>query len=421
MTLGISFRSGFMLFVCSLSLTGCKIDQELDARLVSRDEEYSQLTQDFGRWTSGGEIRVLDWDTAVELLKTRNIQLRRERTRIENLKRAKDEQWKTWLPRVGVYASLFTSLSELGNLAFSDPSVSVGAPLNIPSPLSEKARAFENALSYLQAVDNERLTYRRQVVRLHGIYSSAERLEERMKTGKSGAENVSEGLRALESKESSREQMRAISSQMVQILNLPGEQPYPAAHTRPVVDYSGKISKLVPGKNYGELAVRLMAYQIEGAVLREKGIKLRKWPSLSVSSSSPALYDSRSDDGAGYFDPDRISLFGSLAKSYDFTGGEARSIESAEDNTRFVKENLRLNMDREAREWERLRNRYRQLLATQEIAEQRLARIRKSSPEGSAAAGLIAVRSAQAALETARQSKEQLNMEVWIWDERKWN
>ncbi len=418
---GMSIGSRIMLSFLFLFLAGCKVGEELNERLVARNEKYSELTQDYGRWTSREEFRVLDWDTAVKILQARNTQLRREQTRIENLKRERDEQWKTWLPQVGVYANLFSSLSELGNLAFSDPSIAVTAPLNIPDPVSEKARAFENALSYLQAIDNEKLTYRRLIARLHGIYSNAERLEARMKADKIETGSVAEGLRALESKEAYKEQMRGLSSQMVQILNLPGEQPYPDADTRPRVDYSRRINKLVPGKNYGRLAVSLMAYQIEGALLSEKGIKLGRWPSLALSAASPALYDSSRENDSEYFNPDQISLYGSLTKSYEFTGSEVRNIETAEQNTRFVKENLRLNMDREAREWERLRNRYRQLLATQEVAEQRLARIRRSDSEASAFGGLVAVRSAQAQLLAARQSKEQLDMQIWIWDESKWN
>lgn len=414
-------RSRIVLFLLSTLTTGCKVGEELNARLDARSEEYSRLTQEMGLSISGGEVRVLDWDTALGILEERNIQLRRGRTRIEDLKRQRDEQWKDWLPRVGLYANLFSSLSDLGNLAFTDPSVSVIAPLNIPNPLTERARAFDNALSYLRAVDSEKLAYRRLVVRLYGIYSSAGRLEQRMAAERTEAGSVDDGLQALETRESYRDQIGTIRSQMVQILNLPGEQPYPASSTRPELDYSGKIHKLVPGKNYGELAVKLMAYQIEGALLAEKGIKLRKWPAISLSASSPPLYDSNSNSDTGYFDPEQISLFGSLAKSYEFTGQEARSIESAEENTQYVKENLRLNMDQEAREWERLRKRYRQLLERQEIAEQRLARIRRSGPGGSAAAGLKAVRSVSSALESAKLSKEQLDTEIWVWDERKWN
>jgi len=230
--------------------------------------------------------------------------------------------------------------------------------------------------------------------------------------------SVSNALGQLEAKASDNAAVEALQSQLVQILNLPGSKPLPVSSSRPNIDYEGKFRKFVPGRNYGMLAVRLSAYRIEGALLREKGIKLRKWPNLSLSSSIPALYDTQGN--RDITDTGQIALFGGLTKSYDLAGADVDSVKSAKENTEFVKENLRLQLDRDTRQWNRLQQQYEGLMIKKKIATERLAKIRKGSPVASAAVDLSVVREATGALAQLEQLKEQLDLEIWTWDDGAW-
>jgi hypothetical protein len=403
---------------------GC-VTKSLGKRISKLSLSSAAQTQQFNRVNQTSSPSYLSWKEASGLLLTRNLNLQLARTRLAATKKQRDEQWKTWLPRVGVYANLQSSLSQLANLAFSDFSAAVVAPLNIPNPLTEQATAYENALTYLESKDSLELTERRQITALYRIFSRFDEFQTPEKapaTASTRPSSVSDALTALETQTSRAEVIKSYQAELAQLLNLPGTQPTPIASTRPKLNYETRIHQLVPGKNYGQLAVRLSAYQIEGALLREKGIKLRRWPAFSVSASNPSVYDSRSSGSSGaYFDTEKIALFGGLTKSYDFTGAEADGIRSAEENTDFIKQNLRLRLDQESREWLRLRAQYEQILLRKRLANDRLARIQRGQQGGSATSQLLALREARRALASVAQTQEQLDLELWVWDDDKWN
>jgi hypothetical protein len=402
-------------------MTGC-VSKALDARLETNRASVSAQIRELDDSHRAGDTMSLDWKTALKILEERNLSLRQSRIRIQDLKKARDEQWKTWVPRVGIYANLLSSLAELGSLSSGDLNASVVAPLNIPNPVTERAQAFANALSYLEGVDSLELNYRRQVSALYRIFSRYDSLLAREAAGTpqdERAESVSDALGSLESSASHRESVGYLRENLAQLLNLPGQSPTPVPGTRPDLNYEKRIGKLVPGKNYGMLATRLSAYQIEAALLREKGVEMRQWPSVWVNGTTPALYNSNQEGTADTFDSERIFLFAGLAKTYDITGRDADSVNSAKENTEFVKKSLRLRLDQESREWIRLRERYDHLLLKREIARERLQLMRKRD-RGSAFADLNSLRGAQSMLAGIESSMEQLELEVWVWDDDKW-
>lgn len=402
--------------------TGCiskRLEKSLEAdraSVVAQRGELAALNR------SGNTYKV-DWKTAVNLLDERNLSLRQSRDRLKRLQKTRDEQWKTWVPRLGVYASVLSSLAELGTLGTSDLNASVIAPLNIPNPLTEQAQAYANALSYLEAKDSSELNYRRQVVTLYRIFSRYEALLARKAPVASNSgrdESIGGALGKMEGRASHEEMEESLQASLAQILNLPGKSPVPVPQSRPKLDYRNRIHSLDPGKNYGQLAVRLSAYQIEAAVLREKGVKLSEWPTAWGNATTPAIYNTESGDNGNTFDVEQVSLFAGLSKSYDITGREADGIKTAKENTEFVKQNLRLRLDQESREWIRLRRRYEQLQTKQKLAEERLLLVQQRN-RGSALADLNALRKGQDALASIEVAKEQLELEVWVWDDDKWN
>ncbi len=401
--------------------TGC-ISKQLETRMeVDRASVVAQ-TRELAALNRSGNTYNVDWKTAVNLLNERNLSLRQSRDRLKRLQKTRDEQWKTWVPRLGVYASVLSSLAELGTLGTSDLSASVIAPLNIPNPVTEHAQAYANALSYLEAKDSLELSYRRQVVTLYRVFSRYDALFTRKALDASNSgrdESIAGALGAMEKRGSQTEMEESLQASLAQLLNLPGKSPLPVPKSRPKLNYSDRIGSLVPGKNYGQLAVRLSAYQIEAAVLREKGVKLSEWPTAWSNATTPAIYNTESGDNGNTFDVEQVSLFAGLSKSYDITGREADGIKTAKENTEFVKQNLRLRLDQESREWIRLRHRYDQLLIKQKLAEERLLVVQQRKG-GSALADLNALRKGQDALASIEVAKEQLELEVWVWDDDKW-
>lgn len=411
------------VFVCLIlfpQYSGC-ITQELDENLMERRADVNREISELREKQQVGGSEAITWDQALKILNERNLNLQQSRIRIESLRKARDDQWKNWIPRVGVYANLLSSIAELGSLSNGDLNASVVAPLNIPNPATERAQAFANSLSYLEGVDSLEVNNRREVSSLYRLFSRYETLlanEAERSKKHIGAESVNTALSNIETQVSHRESISSIQENLASLLNLPGENPTPVPGTKPNLDYEHRINKLVPGKNYGLLAVRLYAYQIEGAILREKGVEMSQWPSTWFSGTTPALYDSN-QEGSGSYDSDRISLFAGISRTYDITGREADTIKNAKDNTEFVKKSLRLRMDREVRDWNRLRQRYDQLVMKRQIAKERLQNIQQQD-RGSAMTDLNTLRSARSLLNGIESSMEQLELEIWLWDDEKW-
>lgn len=412
----------FMRFVSFLVIVavspGC-VTKELNQRLSGQFKSVADQTREFDRLINQSGSYPLAWKDALKLLNERNQNLIRSRERSEEILREREEQWKTWVPRPSVFANLDSSLAELGDLSFSDLNASVVAPLTIPNPFTERAKAFENALSYRESEDSLELTYRRNVVSLYQIYSRMARIEEALANIKdANVDSVSGAYSRWESRSASEDSLDSLQSQLVQLLNMPGSKPLPVASTRPNVDYQNKFHKFEPGRNYAKLAVRLSAYRIEGALLREKGVKLRKWPSISLSGSTPPLYDTQGNQD--FADSESIFLFGGLSKSYDLVGADVDSVKTAEQNTEYVKDNLRLQLDRDMRDWNRLQNQYSKLIVKKRIAEERLSKIRKGNSVTSPLIELAMIRSTSSSLVQYEQLKEQLDLEIWTWDDQAW-
>lgn len=412
-----------LLLAIAAAFPGCSVRDEISAEIAREDRLLVARAAEIRGDLRGPERRELSWKEAIARFEARNLNLARDRRRIADLIRERDEQWKEWLPRLNGFVNLQTSLAELGNLGSSNLGGAIIAPLFLPNPLTERARAFELALRTLQSQDNSKVNYRRQVVSLYQLFSTYEQLAAERARLESAAEltnSVSDALSNLESRSSWQQSIDDISQSLAELLQAPGSSFVPRPGTRPDIDYSDKIGSLTPGVNYGQLGTRLLAYQIEAALLQERGVKLSTYPFVTVSASSPAIVDSRRNDAFDFYREDQIFLFSSISESVDFANPDSRRIESAEENTAFVRAQLLQRLDREARNWQRIKERYRQIALKRALARERLERLREKSRSGSARADLEAFRTAYTNLQSLDRAKENLDLEVWIWDESRW-
>jgi hypothetical protein len=413
--------SGLFALLAVLLFSSC-ISEKLDLRLQAHRDDTAGQIKELLAQSKNTNAEEMDWATAVKLLKERNVSLQQARSRVAQVEKARDEQWKTWIPRLGFYFNFLSSIPTLGALSTGNVSASVAAPLNIPNPFTERAQAFANALSYLEAQDSMELTHRMQICALYRLFSQYESLQKRGALEQDLAEkgiDPATALNQLQSRTTHDESIAYLQSSLAQMLDMPGRKPTPVPATRPKISYEDRIHKLVPGQNYGKLALRMSAYQIEAALLREKGVELRQWPSVWANNSTPSLYQNRQGESADTLNADNIYLYAGLSKTYDITGREGDSVKTAKENTEFLRRSMLLRLDQESRQWKRLGDRYNQVLLKEKITKERLAIIKKSEL-GSAMSNLTEFRNLTQALESTRQNREQLELEVWLWDDDKW-
>lgn len=377
-----------------------------------------------GMSTSTGRDVMFSWDQAVERLLGQEIGLRQAESRLAELRRQRKSQWREWLPRPTFYVNLQNSLRELGDFSGDDISAAVYAPLTIPNPWSQTAKAYQNALMEVQATDSLELNRRRQVISLYRVFSDWESMVDASGEGSgffSIDEEVQAALRSMEREIMAEERRQLVQAQLGRMLNLPGVNVIPRPGTLPRIDYESKLGRLVPGKNYAALATRIASYELQAAILRRKGYNMIRWPEPNLSTSLPAVYDSRRNESRFIESGDDIALFGSWSKSVDLTGREAAGIESAEENLVFVRESIRLKLDAEARNWNRLKSRYSALLERRNMLRERLAAVLGSASGGGSADESVAMaRRLLVDLEGADRAKRDLDMEIWLWDDESW-
>jgi len=346
------------------------------------------------------------------------------RERLEEIRRERKNQWREWLPRPTLYVSFQNAFENLGDLTSDDLRGALIAPLTIPNPWTQKARVYQLALTEVQAEAAYELIRRRQTISLYYLFSEWERSTQE-KLENSATASIEEVIRArLQEEEQSlmdQERRQSQRAQFSRLLNLPGTDVTPVTETLPKIDYASKYRRFTPGRNYGLLATRLYAYEIQGSLLREKGIKLSRWPTPTFSTNTPAIYDTTRRDEQFLGELDNISLFGNWGKSFDFTGKQANEIRNAEENVGFTRENISVRIDSESREWERLKKRYDYLLKQRQLVRNRLSNLTDSRTRISTVQeDIIDARKLVSDLQTIERRKESLDLQLWLWDDSAW-
>lgn len=375
-----------------------------------------------GARTADSASEPLDWNAARRLLEENNLNLKRARMRLAELEEDRDRQWRNWLPQLTIFANIQKSLDELSQLSLSDLTVSIAAPLNIPNPVGEQARAYQLALSCLEAQDNYEMQKRRETIALYRLFSEYRQLSKPTRaTPPETAEAKLENLLGERENDITRtEALARIRASLSRTLNLPARSFEPQWQTLPTVDYSNRLDKLVPGKNHGRIAVRLAAYQLQAAMLREKGVEIQQFPSFFFSSSTPNLYQVREGEGSTQLGSDTIALFSGLVQTYEFTGRPGRHRQRARSETLLLQESIRQRMADDALEWRQLKARYREIELKRRVLSERIELVRLGEVRGRAETGLATLRSARETLSSMELTKERLDLEIWQWDDEKW-
>lgn len=410
-----------LLMAAMAALPGCSANRMLDemegerAAIAGRTATVSRKSRD---------ANTMGWNEARAHLLAHNLDIRRSNDRVADLERREREQWKEWLPRPTLYVNLQNSLRELGDLSGDKLSSALFAPLTIPNPVSQQARVYQNALQTVQARDAAEMGRRRQVIQLYRIFVDWRDMDAEVEAAR-GEESIEQAveaaLRRRESETREEERRDMMHAQLSNLLNMPGVNVVPLPGSLPKVDYSARLVHIVPGRNHGLLATRLAAYEIQGSLLRLRGSKLMKWPSVNVNSSVPSIYDSRRSDSPWLDNADQIFLFGAVTQSFDITGRQAADIRNAEENVGFVRESIEQRLHSDARQWQRLKARYGEVETKRRLLDARLAAIRKRGASGARAGDdLDDARTLLRESRNLERAKRQLDMEIWLWDDAAW-
>lgn len=414
-----------------LLIAGCPgcVESRFGQRVADAERKV-YLERDALEESAQKKGRRLDWKTACKLLDAGNPTLRQARNTHAQIERDRKRfAIDQFSPRIAALANLSSALGSLSELKDDNYGIRLYGTFIIPNPLASYARRYSLELQYYQSALSAHEMERRLQANLYGrflMYAHATEttstLEPQTATNASWFGLLEKEIAETRSSVNERDKLRNLRIVLNQLLNTPGENWIPDAGTLPDISYEGKLARLDPKRGYGLLAVKQAAGQIEASLANLWRVKMDKLPSFSIGISIPTLYDSRLDEDG--FNVQETRLFGSLNKSYDFTGSRRESATRAEERARYVQENLRLRLEREIYQLDRAKENYKLLVRERDAMQKSLRWMRRNPPPGSSSEVLMKrlrdELSMRSRLGRNELQRKQMDLEFWIWDESYW-
>jgi len=165
-------RALLLLLVCvAILLTGClSPKKKVAARLA---ELRPQWTTNVAHQAALPEQPV-NWQSAVSLLRARNLKLISGRFDITNSQESVRQVYKDLIPTLDLRANVNRSLKNIGMTTLDDVTFSADSFFNIPGIVNMNARFFSARLTLLRTEMLYRLAEREQMIELYKLFLSFE-------------------------------------------------------------------------------------------------------------------------------------------------------------------------------------------------------------------------------------------------------
>ena len=373
--------------------------------------------------------KPISWASAHRKMVRDNLTLRQSREQVRMAGRATGDQWRSLVPRLGAFVNLGESITELTRINSDNINAQLVANLNVPNPFDFYAGLYAAALQKQSAEWSHELDRRRAYVQLLSLYheehlirEAEEAYERRVKTLSSAApQEMVPRIMTLKNEEESLRRRKAYHrAQINTMLNTPGANWRLEGVPPEIPSFQGNRNLQV-GEDFGGLAMKLQAVQIEVAQLRIKQSQFRQWPNLSFGLSTPPLYTS--GDTSQNFSADNMLFFTGANQSFTITDPIGRrTVRDARRRLQFTREQLRLRAENEALRISQARVAYRALVDEESRLQKRSnrpSRMVSAAPE-------VVLREIEqlAEAETSRQGirrrLHQMDLQFLIWYEKFW-
>ena len=257
------------------------------------------------------------WNEAVKLMTSNNIDVSSSRDQIKIAEEALVQLYRDLIPGAGISAGVNTAFTDLANLSGDDFALNVFSFINIPGVIAYRIRYYASTLELMRARWAYELKLREHTIALHEQFLQYELLQERTKnlvlsSRFQGTTDILSGLdvtpEALQKEESAlnlERQNRKMQASISRLLGSTRSRWVLDTHSVPEWDYVAKPLQMQNPEKFGTLYRQLQALQLEGQRLSKLGVKLRFWPDIYFSISSPPIYKIQ-DDGTEVFEFDRM-------------------------------------------------------------------------------------------------------------------
>lgn len=423
---GLALLAASTLLLCA----GCR---SLPDELSKREAEVTEVIQTQVTALADRPERVVTWTDALALMHEQNLTLRQSRDAITTSRERLRQVNRDLIPGAALTANLTKGITQLGDLNGDDAALSLYGFFNVPGLIQWRMRHYTAELELIRTEWAHELKSRELTIQLRELFVRSTLLDQRRRQlalaqrwPQSGplSFNLDASPQKLEHESllmSLRREADALQDAFGEILGDASVEWTLDSTDIPQFDYADDGLDLHDPARFGGLYRRLQAAELEGARLRQRGIKLQYWPDLTINLSSPPLYQSH---GGQSWSADAIILNLGASVPIDLRGNISQQLRETKRDFARLETKLREQNARTITGLMRARESLRLNTKQLRLAEARLDALR-SLPAAQSPARTRDNLERLLAIDQQRTSllleKTQLESLFWLLDESHWS
>jgi hypothetical protein len=330
-------------------VSGCRNSAKLiEKERLGLDESWASRAAAY----PNRDIKVLNWDDAIKLMRERNPQVLRAVEERERAKRAITQVYKNLLPAMQLRAGIDKRVSELNHLSFDDIRLDLNLYAFFSGILNLRRDVFTAELSYIRANLVSELTLREKTVELYQVFTASRQLQsakKRLDESERVLREIPRSSRTVESAPATVNAMRnqisgleaKINGQLVKSLDVTDYRLELKDEGVPRVDYQQSPLLAIDVARVGVLRRKLFAIELVGAQARVRGAKLQYWPDLSFFLTSGSLWTTSGGQTVWWSSSD-LQLSVSAYLPIDLNGQIRNRVREAKSDMEFLKREMNL-------------------------------------------------------------------------------
>ncbi len=318
--------------------TGCK---NVDEHLAERTEEIHAYVPDLNAKPENLPECAVDWETAVSMLEN-NLIMRNAAEEVTKAEVAVKRVFLDLIPQLtlqGIYSQAITQITDLASSNFN---ANVNALFMVPGIVRLRMDHYGAMLAGYTAQKQYELAYREEVVNLYLLFRQYRHMQvmctaEALQSANPTFSSTERQALAFQQTQRDMELWLGLSS----ALGCYTQRWIVDDSNLPALDYLADNPPWDDPNKTGALYVVLEAAELEGARLRELGIKFQYWPQLNMRVYSPSVYLLSAGDRGGFeFDADDIRFEAAVRMKLDTNLQIRDQLRETRRNTDLLKQKL---------------------------------------------------------------------------------
>ncbi len=284
-----------------LASAGClSVKDELAREQVALGKSWETLAE------TGRPARTLTWDEALAQVRAHNPKVKSSALEVLRAGEALDQVRRSLIPTVNLQAGYNRALDNGANAGFDPFYFATNLFFDVPGLVNFRVRHEAAVLTLTRARLMREMVWREQVTELYRLALANGRMEARtarVRRELEALDAVAGPAPRIAAQERNRVQAlqtrlagerMELQARLGDVLGLPGVPVAIAAGGLPPLRYEQAAGRPAPAQ-LAQLPLRLAAIDLVALRARQLGVRLRSWPEVTVSVSSPTIY--RRTDG----------------------------------------------------------------------------------------------------------------------------